>query len=145
MELPLDDPVVAGLLEQPNLMRLAYLGFDDRPRVVPIWFLHKDGGFTVITGPKAYKAKAIARNGAVSCTIDSATPPYHVLLVHGDATVETTDGMAEEYRPIVERYLAGAADAYLKNMRIKEQRRIRIMPSRYTILDFQQRFPQSLR
>lgn len=142
--LPLDDPVVAGLLEQPNLMRLAYIGLDGRPRVVPIWFVYLDGELIVVTGPKAYKAKAIAKNPAVSLTIDSSTPPYHVLLVHGDAAVERTEGMAEEYPDLARRYLGAATDAYLGGMRVKEQRRIRITPRRHTVLDFTRRFPKSL-
>lgn len=145
--LPLDDPVVAGLLDGPNLARLAYVGLDAKPRVVPIWFAYSDGDFIMVTGPKAYKARALAANSAVALTIDSATPPYHVLLVKGDATIESTDGMAAEYPAIVERYLAGAAEAYLASMRgrVKEQRRIRVTPSSWHILDFVKRFPKSLR
>lgn len=138
------DRVVAELLEQPNLMRLAYIGLDGRPRVVPIWFAYLDGELVAVTGPKAYKAKAIAQNPAISLTIDSSTPPYHVLLVHGDAVVERTEGMAEEYPDLARRYLGPAADAYLGRMRVKEQRRIRITPRRHTVLDFTKRFPKSL-
>ena len=145
--LPLDDPVVAELLAGPNLARLAYIGLDGRPRVVPIWFAYRDDRFVMVTGPKADKVAAIERNPAVALTIDSSTPPYHVLLVNGDATVETTGGMAEEYPAIVERYLAAAAEAYLAPMRarVKEQRRITVVPRSFHILDFQQRFPKSLR
>jgi len=141
------DPVVAGLLAGPNLARLAYVGLDGRPRVVPIWFLYRDGVFVMVTGPKADKVAAIQRHPAVALTIDSATPPYHVLLVNGDAAVESTDGMAEEYPAIVERYLAAAAEAYLAPMRarVKEQRRITVTPRSVRILDFQKRFPKSLR
>jgi PPOX class probable F420-dependent enzyme len=143
--IPLDDPVVAGLLAGANLARLAYVGLDGRPRVVPIWFAYKDGEFIMITGPKADKVPAIEANGAVALTIDSSTPPYHVLLVDGDATVEATDGMAPEYPDVVGRYLGPAKDAYLAGMRVKTQRRIRVRPRAWRILDFQKRFPKSLR
>ena len=68
-----------------------------------------------------------------------------MLLVDGDASVEPTEGMAEEYPAIVQRYLGGAADAYLANMRVKTQRRIRVRVRGYRVLDFQKRFPKSLR
>lgn len=142
--LPLDDPVVAGLLGEGNLARLAYIGLDGRPRVVPIWFLYQDGDFIMVTGPKAEKAPAIETNPAVALTIDSSTPPYHVLLIDGDATVEHTEGMAAEYPALVQRYLGGAAEAYLANMRIKHQRRIRVTPRSWRVLDFVKRFPKSL-
>ena len=145
-QIPVDDPVVAGLLSGPNLARLAYLGLDARPRVVPIWFAYADSDFIMITGPKAAKVPALQANGAVALTVDSSSPPYHVLLVRGDATVELTAGMAAEYPGIVERYLGSAgAKAYLARMNVKQQVRIRVHPASWRILDFVKRFPRSLR
>lgn len=146
-ELPLDDPVVRKLLDEPNLARLAYIGEDGRPRVVPIWFAQMDGDIIMVTGPKAEKARALAKNAAVALTIDSATPPYNVLLVDGDAVLEPVEGMAPEYRPIVERYLGPAAEAYLGQLlpRVKRQVRIRVHPTGWRIFDFVKRYPKSLR
>ncbi len=143
--IPVDDPVVAELLAGANLARLSYIGLDGRPRVVPIWFAFVDGEFIMVTGPKADKVRAIEANGAVALSIDSSTPPYHVLLVDGDATVEATEGMAAEYPDIVGRFLGAAKDAYLGNLRVKTQRRIRVRPRAWRVLDFQRRFPKSLR
>ena len=146
-ELPHDDPIVDKLLKGAFLARLAYVGLDDRPRVVPIWYAYLSGEFVMVTGPKADKVAAIEANGAVALTIDSDQPPYSVLLVDGDATVEKTDGMAAEYPDIVQRYLAGAAEGYLSGMRkrVREQRRIRVVPRSWRVLDFVKRFPKSLR
>ena len=145
--IPLDDPVVARLLDGRNLARLAYIGLDGRPRVVPIWFICQDGEIVMVTGPKADKVRALAKHPAVALTIDSPTPPYSVLLIDGDATVEETDGMAAEYPAIVERYLGAGAEAYLAPMRtrVKTQRRIRVTVRSCRVLDFVKRFPKSLR
>jgi PPOX class probable F420-dependent enzyme len=145
-ELPLDDPVVRKLLEDPNLARLAYIGLDGRPRVVPIWFSHIDGDIVMVTGPRAEKARALAANPAVALTIDSAKPPYNVLLIDGDAVLDSVEGMAPEYRPIVERYLGQAADAYLAQLlpRVKRQVRIRVRPRRWRVFDFVKRYAKSL-
>lgn len=144
--LPTDDPIVQKLLDEPNLARLAYIGLDGRPRVVPIWFSHVDGDIIMVTGPKAEKARALANNGAVALTIDSATPPYKVLLVDGDAALEPVEGMAPEYRPIVERYLGPAAEGYLAALlpRVKRQVRIRVKPTGWRVFDFVKRRPKSL-
>ncbi len=144
--LPLEDPVVRALLDAPNLARLAYIGLDGRPRVVPIWFAEIHGDIIMVTGPKAEKARSLAANPAVAITIDSATPPYKVLLIDGDAALEHVEGMAPEYRPIVERYLGPAADAYLGQLlpRVKRQVRIRITPNSHRIFDFVKRYPKSL-
>ncbi len=146
-ELPLDDPVVAELLNGPNLCRLAYVGRNGRPHVVPIWCMYRDGEILMVTGPKADKVAALEHNGAVALTIDSSKPPYHVLLIDGDATVEHTEGMAPEYPEIVGRYLGAGADAYLAPMRdrVKTQRRIRVKVRSWRVLDFVKRFPKSLR
>ena len=86
-ELPQDDPVIDKLLKGAYLARLAYIGLDGRPRVVPIWYAYLGGEFIMVTGPKADKVPALEKNGAVALTIDSDQPPYSVLLVDGDATV----------------------------------------------------------
>ena len=55
--------------------------------------------------------------------------------------------MAAEYPDIVQRYLASAAEGYLAGMRkrVREQRRIRVVPRSWRVLDFVKRFPKSLR
>ena len=143
--LPADDPVVADLLAGPNLARIAYVGLDGRPRVVPIWFQYIDDEIRMITGPRAEKANALAANPAVALTIDSSTPPYKVLLVRGDAILDHVEGMAPEYPDIVRRYLGSATEAYLGQLRVKRQVRIRVSPTSTRVFDFVRRYPQSLR
>ena len=143
--LPLDDPVVASLLDGPNLARLAYSGLDGRPRVVPIWFTVLDGDIVMVTGPKASKVRALENDNAVAVTIDDARPPYKVLLVEGNAALEPMEGIAPEYEGIARRYLGAAADAYLSQLKIKRQVRIRVRTRSYRIFDFVKRYPQSLR
>ena len=77
--------------------------------------------------------------------LDSDQPPYKVLLVDGDAKLEDVEGMAPEYRAIVERYLGAATDAYLSQLRVKRQVRIRVTVRSWRIFDFVHRFPKSLR
>ena len=143
--LPLDDPVVTDLLVGSNLARLAYTGLDGRPRVVPIWFASADGDILMVTGPKAEKARALRANPAVALSIDSSQPPYKVLLIDGDAALEDIEGIAPEYEGIVRRYLGAATEAYLSQLRIKRQVRIRVSVSSWRVFDFVRRFQKSLR
>ena len=136
---------MASLLEGPNLARLAYTGLDGRPRVVPIWFTMLDGDIVMVTGPKAAKVRALEANHAVALTIDDARPPYKVLLVEGDASLEYIEGIAPEYEGITRRYLGPIADAYLSQLKIKRQVRIRVHPRSCRIFDFVKRYPKSLR
>lgn len=141
-----DDPVAQELLASPTLMRLAYVGANGQPHVVPIWYQYADGEFVVVTGPKADKVRHISERPRVSLTIDTDSRPYKVLLVDGVATVEHTEGMAAEYPAIVRKHLGDAAEGYLARMegRVKRQVRIRIKPTAVQILDFMQRTPKSL-
>ena len=108
------------------MARLAYTGLDGRPRVVPIWFMQDAGDILMVTGPKAEKVRALQANGAVALTIDTSQPPPKALLIDGDAALEHVDGIAPEYEPIVRRYLGAATEAYLSQLRIKRQVRIRV-------------------
>ena len=141
-----DDPVVQELLASSTLMRLAYVGANLQPHVVPIWYGFSDGEFIVVTGPKADKVRHITERPRVSFTIDSDRPPYKVLLVDGLATVEPVEGMAPEYPEIVRKFLGPGAEGYLARMegRVKRQMRIRIRPTSVRILDFIKRSPKSL-
>lgn len=142
--LPLDDPVARELLEEPNLARLAYIGRDARPRVVPIWFTRDGQEIVMVTGPRAEKARALKANAAVALSIDSSRPPYKVLLLEGDAALEEVEGMAPEYAQMARRYLGPAADAYLASLKVKRQVRIRVAVRSSRIFDFVQRYPRSL-
>ena len=140
------DPVVQELLASSTLMRLAYVGANLQPHVVPIWYGYSDGEFVVVTGPKADKVRHIAERPRVSFTIDSDRPPYRVLLVDGLASLEPVEGMAPEYSDIVRKFLGPGADGYLGRMegRVKRQVRIRIRPTSVRVLDFIKRTPKSL-
>lgn len=145
-ELPLDDPVIAELLSGPNLARLAYVDGRGRPHVVPIWFAYQAGEFLMVTSPRADKVRALERSPAVALSIDSSQPPYKVLLVEREAALEPVQGMAPEYRQIVQRYLGQAAEGYLARMegRVTQQVRIRVRPRSWRVFDFVKRFPKSL-
>ena len=98
----------------------------------------------MVTGPKAEKVRALEANGAVALTIDTSQPPPKVLLIDGDAALEHVDGIAPEYEPIVRRYLGAATEAYLSQLRIKRQVRIRVTVRSWRVFDFVRRFPKSL-
>ena len=100
----LNDPVAKELLESTIPARLAYLGLDGMPRLVPIWF-HWNGVEAVLgTPPHAPKVKAMLRNPKVVLDVDSQTWPYKVLQIRGSALVDIVDGIPDEYANAAERY-----------------------------------------
>jgi nitroimidazol reductase NimA-like FMN-containing flavoprotein (pyridoxamine 5'-phosphate oxidase superfamily) len=82
-----------------SLARLAYNGHDGYPRVIPVGFHWTGEHIVVSTAPTAPKARALSSRPKVALTIDGGSTPEETtaLLVRGLATLETVDGVTDEY------------------------------------------------
>ena len=143
----LQHPASRDLLASKIPARLAYNATDGTPRVVPIWF-HWNGRELVLgTPPKAPKLRALAKNPRVALTIDDNNFPHKVLLIRGNARLETINGIVPEYAAAAERYFGAeqgkAWVAQLAQM-VSSMVRIAITPDWVGLLDFQTRFPSAL-
>lgn len=95
----LGDPGARELLGSPQPIRLAYLGRDGFPRVVPVGFLWKEGRIYVCTATSAPKVEALRARPQVAGVIDEgiSSGDARQLLVRGTAEVEIVAGVAPEY------------------------------------------------
>jgi Pyridoxamine 5'-phosphate oxidase len=93
----LNQPLARELLGSAIPARLAYNGLDGFPRVVPIGFYWNGAELVLASVSYAAKVKALVANPKVALTIDTAEPPWHLLLVRGTASVEIVDGVVPEY------------------------------------------------
>ena len=143
----LQHPASKELLQSNIPARLAYIGTDGTPRVVPIWF-HWDGReFVLGTPPKAPKLKALAKNPKVALTIDDNNFPHKVLLVRGTAKLQPVNGVVPEYAQAANRYFGeqqGKAWVAQLSSMTPQMVRIAITPEWVGLLDFQTRFPIAL-
>ena len=140
----LDHPVAQELLRAPFPARLAYTGPDGSPRLVPIGF-HLNGTEVVLcTHPDAPKVAALRDGDKVALSIDTATPPFKVLLIRGSVRTDIVDGLAPEFEATALRMFGeeGGA-AQIARMRGISPRtaRIFIAPEWVGVLDFETRFP----
>lgn len=110
---------VAEFLDEPgHLLRLATVDPDGMPRVVPIWFIHRDGDiFFTPRGPATFLAN-LRRDPRVGLSIDEDPLPYRKVTVQGSARlvndVGEDDVWRDLYREIAYRYVdKDAADAYV--------------------------------
>jgi PPOX class probable F420-dependent enzyme len=143
----LQHPASKNLLQSTIPARLAYIGMDGAPRVVPIWFHWTGREFVMGTPPKAPKVKALAKNPKVALTVDDDTFPHKVLLVRGTAQLQTVKGIVPEYAMAAERYFgAEQGKAWLTQLSsmVQDMVRIGITPEWVGVLDFQTRFPSAL-
>lgn len=124
-----------------SLARLAYNGHDGFPRVVPVGFYWTGDRIVVSTAPTSPKARALASRPQVALTIDTGAAPEEAkaLLVRGLATLDTVDGVAEEYLAAARREMDGPQLAeFERNVRstYKQMVRISIEPQWARFYDF---------
>ncbi|HEX2810426.1 MAG TPA: pyridoxamine 5'-phosphate oxidase family protein [Kineosporiaceae bacterium] len=78
--------------------RLAYIGVDGEPRVIPMGFLWTGEQVVMATVPRSAKVRALRQNPRVALTIDTQGQwPPRVLLIRGAAQVELVDGVPDAY------------------------------------------------
>jgi len=148
----LEDPVATELLRSDIPARLAYIGIDGLPRVVPVWSEWNGRGIVMVAPSTSAKLKSLARNPNVALTIDSTAFPWHVLLVRGTATIEMVDGLAPEFYDLASRYMGMEPGRAFCEMyagivsRMPEPRsaRITLTPNWVSVNDFETRFPPQI-
>lgn len=91
------------LRERGHLARIATIGPNGAPTVVPVWFIH-EGGKILIT-PRKHSAfyANIQRDPRVAITIDEDTGRYRKVLVEGTAEILFTPGHDDTWRDIYRR------------------------------------------
>src|SRR5690349_2640764 len=94
----LGQPGARQLLEQP-LLRLGFNGPDGLPRVVPPGFIWTRRQIVICTATTSPKVRALSARPPVAASIDAGQTPADAksLLIRGTATLETVDGVPEEY------------------------------------------------
>jgi Pyridoxamine 5'-phosphate oxidase len=141
----MNDRVAQELIQAPIHARLAYTAKDGSPRVVPIGFIWTGDVFVMGSPPIAPKVKALSANPKVALTIDTEDFPPNILLVRGEAALETVEGVPDEFIEAARRFVgdermpeweAGARGLY------KQMVLIRITPTWAKIIDFETRLPR---
>jgi len=90
-------PYAQQLLNGPEPARMAYVGLDGDPRVIPIGFWTEGSRIVMATLPKSAKVAALQQDPKVALTIDQGAFPPKVLLVRGTAEVKLVEGIPDGY------------------------------------------------
>lgn len=90
-------PYAEQLLNGPEPARLAYIGVDGAPRVIPIGFWTDGTKIVMATIPASPKVAALRANPKVAITIDQGAFPPKVLLIRGTAELEHVEGIPDGY------------------------------------------------
>jgi Pyridoxamine 5'-phosphate oxidase len=140
----MNDPVAQGLIQAPIHARLAYTAKDGSPRVVPIGFIWTGDVFVMGSPPISPKVRALSVNPKVALTIDTDDFPPNILLVRGEAALETVDGVPDEFVEAARRFVGDERmpewEAQAHGL-YKEMVLIRVTPTWVKIIDFETRLP----
>ncbi|OBI28128.1 pyridoxamine 5'-phosphate oxidase family protein [Mycobacterium sp. E2238] len=112
-----------------SMARLAYNGHDGFPRVIPVGFHWSGERIVVSTAPTSPKARALSARPQVALTIDSGSSPEEAkaLLVRGLATLQTVDGVTDEYLAAARSSMDGPQFAeFERNVRSTYKQMVRI-------------------
>lgn len=112
--------------------KLATVGADGRPHVVPIWFVLDGESIIFTTGRDTAKGRRLRRDPRVSLCVDDQEPPYSFVLVEG--TAETSADLAEMLHwatRIAARYMgAQRAESYGRRNAVEGELLVRVTPSK---------------
>jgi len=126
------------LLNEGVLARLAYVGSDGCPTVVPVGFLWNGSAAVVCTATTAPKVNAIRRSPRVGLEIEGEHAAQ-VLLIKGTAAIDIVDGVADEYLAASRKSMSGDdADQFETQVRAvyEQMARIAITPEWARFYDF---------
>lgn len=129
------------LLTSASMARLAYIGKDGTPRVIPIAFFWTGDQVVVSTATTSPKVTALSARPDVAVTIDVGEAPgqARALSIRGRASVELVDGVPEEYLAGAGKIMdAEAAAQFEQNCRemYDQMARIAITPHWVRYYDF---------
>lgn len=112
--------------------KLATVGADGRPHVVPIWFVLDGETIVFTTGGDTAKGRHIRRDPHVALCVDDEAPPYAFVLVDGTVEVSTDlSDMLHWATRIAARYMGvERADQYGRRNAVPGELLVRVTPTR---------------
>jgi hypothetical protein len=141
-------PLSQELLKR-DVARLAFVAADGTPRVIPIGIFWNGSEIVMCTSKNARKLTALRRNPAVALTIDTEVHPPDVLLLRGDAELDPTDGIPDEYLQASGSYRMTPEqrqqfEAEIKSLYVDGMVRIVVRPTWAKLIDFVKTLPAAI-
>ena len=109
---------VARRLEQDRIVWLTTVGPDETPQPSPVWFIWDGESVLIYSQPGTPKLRNIEQRPRVSLNLDGDTYGGDIIVLNGDARVDSQAPPANEVPAYVEKYTEGlarigmAADAF---------------------------------
>ena len=124
------------LSEGTRTMKVATVGADGRPHVVPVWFVLDGDTVVFTTGEDTLKGRHLRREPRVALCVDEETPPFAFVLIEGTAElIRNAPDLLDWSTRIAHRYMgADLAAAYGKRNAVDTELLVRVKPSKIVAL-----------
>jgi PPOX class probable F420-dependent enzyme len=99
------DNFLPVLTQKKALAHLATVMPDGSPQVTPVWFLYKDGKFSVNTARGRVKDRNMTKNARVALSIVDPDNPYAHIAVRGTIIRATEEGADASIDALTKKYL----------------------------------------
>ncbi len=120
------------LLDRGRTATLATVRPDGRPHAAPVWFDLDGDTLVFMTGETTVKGKNMRREPRVSLCIDEERPPFHFVLIEGEAALSAGDpDLLHWATSIGGRYMgAERAEEFGKRNAVEGELLVRVTPAK---------------
>lgn len=127
-----DEEYRSFLTDEARTGKLATVGADGRPHVVPIWFILDGETIVFTTGRGSAKARHMRRDPRVALCVDDEAPPFAFVLIEGTAQLTLNPPEMLEWTTRIGGHYMGAARAeeYGRRNAALDELLVRVTPTK---------------
>ena len=126
-------------LKEQKVLRLATIGKNKTPHIVPVWYRYSGGEIYIGTNTKTQKAKNIRKNNRVSCCIDVGinAPNIYGVMIQGNASLILENKKVKSIaKKILLRYFKSLESKSAKELLDDTDCIIEIIPEKFTVWNY---------
>jgi len=126
-------------LKSQKILRLATIGKNKMPHIVPVWYKYSEKKFHIGTNTRTQKAINIKKNKRVSCCIDVGinAPEIYGVMIQGNANLILENNKVKRLaKKILLRYFNTLDNKSVKELLDDTDCIIEIIPEKFLVWDY---------
>ena len=126
-------------LKEQKVLRLATIGKNKDPHIVPVWYRYNGRKFHIGTNTKTVKVKNVRKNSKVSCCVDVGinAPNIYGVLVKGNANLILERNKVKTIaKKILLRYFKSLNNKSARTLLDDTDCIIEVVPEKFTVWNY---------
>ena len=126
-------------LKSQKILRLATIGKNKIPHIVPVWYRYSEKKFYIGTNTRTQKAKNIKKNRMVSCCMDVGinAPKIYGVMIQGSASLILENNKVKRLaKKILLRYFKTLDNKSAKELLDDTDCIIEIIPEKFSVWNY---------